>query len=81
MHVVGKDARVLGATGAEYVVGTNRSITGVRINLPPGKWRVMKVDLMSLRTKELAQDAAGAFAFSAPDSRAVLTHFLRTDGR
>ena len=81
MHVVGKDARVLGATGAEYVVGTNRAITGVRVNLPPGTWRVMQVDLMSLSTKELAPDAAGTFAFSAPDSRAVLTHFVRVDVR
>jgi hypothetical protein len=71
--------RVLGTPGEEYVVGTSRAVREARVELPPGKWRVTQVDLMKRQTRALAEDSAGRFRFTAPDSRAVMTHF-RSDG-
>lgn len=69
--------RVLGKAGREYVLGSNRAIADARMTLPPGSWKVTQVDLMEMRTKTLADAAAGELRLTVPDSRAVLTHFRK----
>lgn len=76
---LGGKARVLGRSGWEYAVGTDREHAGVAVELPPGRWRVTQADLLGGTDRLLAEDAAGRLVVSTPDSRAVLTHFRRTD--
>ena len=73
---IGVRARVLGRAGEGYVLGTSGRGEH-RVELPPGRWDVVQVDLMSRTTRTLAEGAAGTFSFATPDSRAVLTHFAR----
>ncbi len=70
--------RLLAAPGREYVLGSNRKLQGIKVDLPTGRWRVAQVDLMNMTTKTLAEGAADSFTFDTPDSRAVLTHLKRS---
>jgi Domain of unknown function (DUF5060)/Protein of unknown function (DUF4038) len=69
--------RLLGSE-AEYVLGSNTKAENLRVALPPGTWRVTQIDLVERTTRALSASASGLFTFSTPESRAVLTHFLRT---
>ena len=70
-------SRVLGEPGREYVVGTRAPARGARAKLPPGTWRVVRLDLIARARKTLAEAASGTFAFDPPSSRAAMTHFRR----
>jgi len=64
----------------EYVLGTNKSRRGIVAELPPGKWKVTRYDVIARKAITLSTQATGRFAFDAPDSRAVLFHFEKNDG-
>lgn len=59
----------------EYVLGTNKSREGIVAQLPEGRWRVTRYDVMRKESKTVATDAEGRFTFDAPSSRAVFFHF------
>lgn len=59
----------------EYVLGTNKSREDIAANLPPGRWRVTRYDVMRKERKTIAKDAEGRFTFDAPSSRAAFFHF------
>jgi len=63
----------------EYVLGTNKSATGLLADLPPGTWTVKRFDVVARRETILSASASGRFSFDAPDSRAVLFHFRKND--
>jgi len=62
--------------GDESVLGSQAAAEFL-VNLPRGNWRITQVDLMSRQTTVLAEDAEGDYVLRTPDSRAVLTHFVR----
>lgn len=64
--------------GREYVLGTNARREGIVARLPTGQWRVKRFDVVAKEEVTLAEEASGRFTFDAPDSRAVLFHFRRT---
>jgi hypothetical protein len=59
----------------EYVLGTNSARSGLVANLPPGRWTVIRHDIIAKKSTNLARDAARRFTFDAPASRAVMFHF------
>ena len=71
------DFRAMQWPNSEYVLGTNRAHTNIRAKLPKGKWMIKRYDIISKREELLISDATGAFAFDAPNSRAVLFHFKK----
>jgi hypothetical protein len=62
-------------------VGTDAAQRGIVAHLPEGTWTVHRHDLIARQSETIATDAAGAFRFDAPASRAVLFHFRRNAGR
>ena len=72
--------RGLAWPGHEYVLGTDKARGGLVADLPPGTWTVRRYDVMSREATTLSAEAEGRFTFDAPDSRAVLFHFVRNDG-
>ncbi|MBN1417331.1 MAG: sulfatase-like hydrolase/transferase, partial [Planctomycetes bacterium] len=71
--------RAMAWPGNEYVLGTNRARRGIAANLPAGAWTVARHDIISEVSAVIAEKVSGRFRFDAPDSRAVLFHFKRTD--
>lgn len=76
---VGDGAALLADQGREYLLGTSRRLAAVDVRLPPGRWRIVQVDLLGQTTRTLSEDAQGAWPLRTPDSRAVLTHLRRLD--
>jgi hypothetical protein len=69
--------RAMAWPNREYVLGTNEARSDIVAQLPPGKWRITRYEVIEKREQVLSQDASGRFRFDAPDSRAVLFHFVR----
>jgi hypothetical protein len=69
--------RAMAWPGREYVLGTDKRVTGIVAELPAGTWTVKRFDVIARREETLSTTAAGRFVFDAPDSRAVLFHFKR----
>jgi hypothetical protein len=67
--------RVMAWADREYVVGTDAPRSGVVAQLPPGRWKVTRHDVIAKRSQVLSETASGRFTFDTPDSRAVLFHF------
>lgn len=67
--------RVLGCE-REYVLGSNKQ-AAFELNLPPGRWQIVQLDLIAKESRTLADSASGVFELKTPNNRAVLTH-LRT---
>ncbi|UCD53571.1 MAG: DUF4038 domain-containing protein [Phycisphaerales bacterium] len=63
----------------EFVLGTNRARTGIRVELPRGRWRVACYDALAKSREQLGREVSGTFVFDAPDSRATFVHFKRLD--
>jgi len=63
----------------EYVLGTNRARSRVRITLPPGKWQAVSYDVIGTQKQVLSGATTGRFTFDTPDSRAALFHFKRVN--
>ena len=74
------DSRVLEWPGYEYVLGTNRASSHIRVDLPAGQWQVTRYDAISKQTEVLSTSTSEGFAFDAPGSRAVLFHFKKGIG-
>ena len=68
------DFRAMEWKNHEYVLGTNKTHTGIEARLPAGKWQIKCFDVISKTEKLLSPEASGDFTFDAPDSRA--TFFL-----
>ncbi len=73
------DFRAMEWPGHEYVLGTNRARSRIRIALPPGQWRAASYDAIDKRKRILSAGTSERFTFDAPDSRAVLLHFRKTE--
>lgn len=73
--------RGLAWPGNEFALGTNKAHRGIVARLPAGKWTVTQYDVINLKTTVMATNAAGAFTFDAPDSRAALIHFKQAGRR
>ena len=69
--------RVMEWPGREYVLGTNRAHSAIKVHLPTGTWRVTSYDVLRKKETLITADASGRFTFDAPGSRAVLFHFVR----
>jgi len=71
--------RALAWPGREYLLGTNAPHARLRAYLPPGAWQVVLYDVITRRRTVLAENARHVFTFDAPDSRAALFHFRKTE--
>jgi len=77
---VDSDFRGMSWADHEYLLGTNKSRRRIVAELPPGKWKVMRYDVIARKAITLSTEATGRFVFDAPDSRAVLFHFKKNGG-
>ncbi|MCK4294892.1 MAG: DUF5060 domain-containing protein [Planctomycetes bacterium] len=73
------DFRAMAWPNREYVLGTNKSHKKIVAKLPPGKWTVKRFGVVNKKQTTLGEDICGKFTFDAPNSRAVLFHFKKTD--
>ncbi|MFO8014119.1 MAG: DUF5060 domain-containing protein [Phycisphaerae bacterium] len=67
--------------GREIVLGTREATKEIVAALPPGRWHIVRYDVVAMEETVLAEGADGRFTFAAPDSRAVLFHFKRAGGK
>jgi hypothetical protein len=72
--------RLLAHPAGDCVLGSNAAAE-FPVKLPNGRWRVTQVDLIARQMTVLAENAEGEYTLHTPDSRAVLTHFARNDGK
>lgn len=72
-----EDFRGMAWEGHEYVLGTNRAVENMVVDLPPGRWQITQYDVIEKTEHVLDSGAEGTFIFDSPDSRAVLFHFKR----
>jgi hypothetical protein len=73
--------RGLAWEGEEYVLGTNKARSGITASLPAGQWKVTRHDLIDRKSVVVSSNASGAYKFDAPDSRAVVFHFRKSNER
>ncbi len=76
---IDRDFRAMEWPKHEYILGTNKAHRGIQAKLPNGKWQVTSYDIINKRQKLLSSDASGTFTFDAPDCRAVLLAFKKTN--
>jgi len=72
------DFRALAWPGHEYVLGTNRPWTAIRVSPGPGRWELWCYDLLAKRRRLVAGGISGSVSFDAPRSRAALFHLKKT---
>lgn len=71
------DTRLLANRGNEYAIGFNTEHKDIKVDLPPGYWRVVLYDIVGKVQTELGNDVSGKFSFDIPDSRASMVHLKR----
>ncbi len=65
----------MGWKGNQYLLGSNKSRSGLSTQLPPGTWVVRQFDLMQHQMIVLSNGVSGSYTFSTPNSKAAMTLF------
>jgi uncharacterized protein DUF5060/uncharacterized protein DUF4038 len=74
---VSADFRALSWKGNEYVLGSNKARSNIRVKLPDGVWQITQYNVIAKKEKTLSTKAKGTFTFDSPRSRAVLFHLTK----